>query len=50
MARSLDELEDDVKSLTERLAKIEANQIWMKQINHLILGSILALMFKVFAQ
>ena len=50
MARSLDELEDDVKALTERLAKIEANQIWMKQINYLILGSILAVILKVFAQ
>ena len=50
MARSLDELENEVKYLTERLVKIEANQVWMKQINYAILGSILALVFKVFAE
>lgn len=50
MAHSLDLLEDDVNRLTERLAKIEANQQWLKQLNIVILGSILAIVFKVFAQ
>jgi predicted nuclease with TOPRIM domain len=50
MANSLDLLEDDVNRLTERLAKIEANQQWLKQLNIVILGSILALVLRVFSQ
>tara|TARA_R100000781_G_C3975287_1_gene91612 strand:- start:156 stop:380 length:225 start_codon:yes stop_codon:yes gene_type:complete len=49
MADSLDELENDVSNLRERVSSIESNLEWMKMLNVAILGAVLSLVFKVFA-
>ena len=49
MADALDELEDDVSNLRERMSIIESNLEWMKMLNIAILGAVFSLVFKVFA-
>jgi len=49
MANALDGVEDEVKSLSERVASIEANLGWLMKLIWIILGGIIMIVFRMFA-
>ena len=49
MADSLYDMDNELSKLTERVAGIEANLQWVMRLVMAVLGSVLALLFKVFA-
>jgi len=49
MADSMDDLEDDVGKLSERVSAIETNIQWLMRLVMVVLGSVLALVGKIFA-
>ena len=49
MANSMDALDNDMSKLAERVSAIETNIQWLMRLVMAVLGSVLALVFKVFA-
>ena len=49
MVRLLDEVEDELSDLGARVAAIEANMGWLMRLIWVILGGIIMIVFRVFA-
>ena len=50
MASTLDELEDDFSELSQRMASVEANLAWLMKLIWMVIGGIVMIVFKVFAE
>ena len=50
MASTLDELEDDFSELSQRMASVEAHLAWLMKLIWMVIGGIVMIVFKVFAE
>ena len=50
MSSTLDELEDDFSELSQRMASVEANLAWLMKLIWMVIGGIVMIVFKVFAE
>ena len=50
MASTLDELEDEFFMLSQRMASVEAHLAWLMKLIWMVIGGIVMIVFKVFAE
>ena len=50
MAATLDELEDEYSELSQRMASVEAHLAWLMKLIWMVIGGIVMIVFKVFAE
>ena len=48
MASSLNELQDDLGDMSERMASVETNLAWLMKLIWIILGGIIMIVFRMF--
>ena len=50
MASTLAALEDDFSELSQRMASVEANLAWLMKLIWMVIGGIVMIVFKLFAE
>ena len=50
MAATLDELEDELKELSQRMVSMEAHLAWLMKLIWMVVGGIVMIVFKVFSE
>ena len=50
MASSLNELQDDLGDMSERMASVETNLAWLMKLIWMVVGGIVMIVFRVFSE